>query len=77
MATTRLGQVGVGVEPYGAGAFAGKAEASGRLNITRLGLMGVPREPYAGFTAKGAAAPSGDAETLSLLIKDVGTMMNP
>lgn len=57
MATTRLGQIGVGLQPYAG--FAPKADAStGTHNpgvITRLGQCGIGLARYGTFLPKGAA----------------------
>ena len=53
MATTRLGQFGVGVEPYAG--FQAKIPGRSGVQITRLGQFGVGVERYAGFVAKTAA----------------------
>jgi hypothetical protein len=59
MATTRLGQIGVGVEPYGA--FAPKTAAgSGHTGqFTRLTQMAIMGQHYPGFAPKTAAGGGG------------------
>lgn len=60
MATTRLGQIGIGSEPYAG--FAAKVPGRSSAQITRLTQAAIGGRKYAVFQAKTAAAPQPEEE---------------
>lgn len=62
MATTRLGQIGVGAEPYAGFVAKTATSTKGAGHFTRLVQFGIGGAKYAGFVAKTPAEPEPEPE---------------